>query len=44
MDVSPNLSKHFTFKPIVKAPAEGKNYGQCDKNSRVVRELDEVFF
>lgn len=44
MDVSPNLSKTFYFKPIVKAPAEGKNYGQCDKTAELSAVIDEVFF
>lgn len=44
MDVSPNLSKTFYFKPIVKATAEGKNYGQCNQTAKLSAIIDEVFF
>lgn len=44
MDVNPNLSKTFYFKPIVKGQTEGKNYGECNKTAQLSAVIDEVFF
>jgi len=44
MDVSPNLTPIFDFKPIVKGQIEGKNYGKCDRTAQLSAVIDEVFF
>ena len=44
MDVSPNLTPIFDFKPIVRGKIEGKNYGKCDRTAQLAAVIDEVFF